>query len=519
MKKWIFQTLVITLIVFCGCKDLLDVTPEDKVTGNNFWRNKEQIETAMVGGYGRLQGCLHTFFVWGELRSELVIVTGGPANSPGTIDNRRNVNNNMITQDNGECYWGGVYSTINQFNYVIDFAPSVRAVDRSFTETELDYFLGEAITMRSLCYFYLARTFHSFPYITEASKTDQQRYDYAPIPGTQALDSIVKDLLWAESRVRKDYSDVTFSDVNLRTLYEKGRVTQPFIWALLADVYLTQNKYGEALVYLDKIINSERFSLMVGDRGWYSIFFPGNSAESIFEIQFSRAYENSGNVVRWFSDRGDDRGEQWYNLRRTLRTQTFKYWEGDSRLVPRIDSRGGGGTYITGSSTETSLVWKWSGNRWGGLRNDEQMRNASTNDANWILYRLADVYLMKAEALNRLSRQDEAVEVLTAVRTRVNVTEPVSYANEEELENLILDERAAELAFEGKRWFDLVRIARRQNNNIDLISNRLSESRTMTNIDDALWKARVADPMSWYFPINKSELEKNPNLVQNPYYR
>ena len=523
MKKQIIYISIVLIVVLSGCEKMLDLTPEDKVTGKNFWKNKEEVETSMVGAYGKLQGCLSSFFTWGELRSELVFVAGG---SDDNFTNRLEVNNNMITKDNKLCAWGSVYSAINQMNYVIDYAPMVRAVDKSFTETELNYFLGEAKTLRALCYFYLARTFQTFPYVTIASKNDEQSYDYAGILYTQVLDSIVKDLMWSEQYVRKNFDDVNFSTNSLKTRYEKGRITQPAVWALLADVYLTQNKYQQANVYLDKIINDGRFSLMTGPEKWYSIFYPGNSDEAIFELQFAREYTNSGDFIKWFSGRSSVGGNNWYQLQITNRTSSFSYWEGDDWLEPKLDNRGSGSTYIgqlSGIGSQTSsggaAVWKWIGNRYRGDK-EEHYRDGNSNDPNWIFYRLADIYLMKAEALNRMDNMTEARKVIEIIRQRVSASmEDFTYSNVEELEGLILDERARELAFEGKRWFDLVRIARRQNNNTEVISSRYCNAKSRSVVQDGNFKARFVDPLAWFFPIHKDEMEKNLNLEQNPYYK
>jgi tetratricopeptide (TPR) repeat protein len=516
MKKHIYVYFLsgIAALLFFGCEKMLDITPEDKVTGNNFWKEKGQIESSIVGAYSRLQGCLDLFYAWGELRSEIVAIN--------KFDNdRSSIHQNSLSKDNGYCGWGAVYSTINQFNYVIDYAPMVRALDKSFTETELDYFLGEAKTMRALCYFYLARTFQTFPYITVASKNDEQDYSYAGLPGTQALDSIVKDLLWAESRVRDNFDDVTFSSTKLKTCYEKGRVTKPMVWALLADVYLTQNKYPQALEYVDKIIGSGRFSLAVDGEKWFDIFSLGNTSEGIFELQFSREYNNAGDFLKWFSNQSSVGGETWYQLQKTRSTQTCKYWQGSDYLNPRVDNRGAGGTYLAGLSNmvDYMFVWKWCGKKYNSDKS-EDYRDGNANDPNWIFYRLADVCLMKAEALNRLGRLDDAVGVLREVRQRVGVREDIVYKDMVDLENQILDERAAELAFEGKRWFDLVRIARRQDN-VEVISQRLTAARYYGTGagSEGYYKAKVSDPLSWYFPIHKSEMDKNPNLVQNPYYK
>ncbi len=518
MNKSIYKLIVVAVVVLCGCEKMLDVTPEDRVTGQNFWKDKNEVESTIIGAYSKLQSCVSSFFAWGELRSELVNVDG---KSDGA---REDVNNNMITEDNGFCDWKDVYSTINQFNIVVDYAPTVRALDKSFTEKELGYYMGEAKTMRALCYFYLARTFQAFPYITVGSKNDEQQYVYPALPGSQVLDSLIKDLKWAESRVRTDFNDVAFESARVKSLYEKGRVTQPLVWALLADIYLTKNQYSDAIVYLDKILNDDRFVLLPSWQ-WFDNFFPGNSAESIFELQFCADYDNAGGqIIKWYSSLSEVSGEQWYRLQRTQSTFTFKYWEGVDQMKPRMDIRGEGGTYpsrkLSFSMSGGIMVWKWAGKKYAGST-DSDYRNGTSNDPNWIFYRLADIYLMKAEALNRMEKSKDAADILKIIRDRANVIETIAYTNTVDLENQILDERAAELAFEGKRWFDLVRIARRQNNNFEVISKRIVEARYSGagSYYEGIEKAKVNDPLSWYFPVHKNELERNYHLTQNLYYK
>jgi hypothetical protein len=81
---------------------------------------------------------------------------------------------------------------------------------------------------------------------------------------------------------------------------------------------------------------------------------------------------------------------------------------------------------------------------------------------------------------------------------------------------LIIKERAMELAMEGKRWFDLVRVATNEKQP-DFLISRVVAGRTVAERSQI--RARIIDPRGWYLPIHRDELNKNPNLEQNPYYR
>jgi hypothetical protein len=124
---------------------------------------------------------------------------------------------------------------------------------------------------------------------------------------------------------------------------------------------------------------------------------------------------------------------------------------------------------------------------------------------------------MKAEALSQLSRFSEASDLLNEIRFRANVV-PVGLPNSAiAFEDAILDERALELAFEGKRWFDLLRMGRRNNyarkeKLVELIIKNVPSTQKR------ILSAKLTNPLGWYLPIAKSEIERNKNLVQNPYY-
>jgi hypothetical protein len=124
---------------------------------------------------------------------------------------------------------------------------------------------------------------------------------------------------------------------------------------------------------------------------------------------------------------------------------------------------------------------------------------------------------MKAEALSQLERYSEALAILNQVRERSEVTTLTLPNNPVAFEDAILEERARELAFEGKRWFDLLRMGRRndfarKSNLIDIIVANVPSTQKR------ILAAKLTNPLGWYLPIYESELETNLNLEQNPYY-
>jgi starch-binding outer membrane protein, SusD/RagB family len=160
------------------------------------------------------------------------------------------------------------------------------------------------------------------------------------------------------------------------------------------------------------------------------------------------------------------------------------------------------------------VIWKYVGQAADGRTFRSGPRTFSCN---WIVYRYADILLMKAEALSQLERYDEALSIINQIRTRADVL-PLSLANNPvAFEDAILEERALEFAFEGKRWFDLLRMGRRNNfvrkqNLIDIIIKNVPSTQKR------ILASRLTNPLGWYLPIYEKEIERNQNMVQNPYY-
>jgi hypothetical protein len=124
---------------------------------------------------------------------------------------------------------------------------------------------------------------------------------------------------------------------------------------------------------------------------------------------------------------------------------------------------------------------------------------------------------MKAEALSQLGRFPEALAIYNEIRLQRGMPPKDITASVTAFEDAILDERALELAFEGKRWFDLLRMGRRNNYSR---KSKLIE-KIVTNAPSTqkrILQTKLTNPLSWYLPIWEKELERNKNLVQNPYY-
>ena len=234
---------------------------------------------------------------------------------------------------------------------------------------------------------------------------------------------------------------------------------------------------------------------------WFEMFYPGNSLESIFEFQF---------------DQSKNQNNSTYGM-----TNRFSYNYDPSQTALELFARQYARELVRGEDSSIKkygesdfIIWKYVGSAPDG---NTVRTGTDQYSANWIVYRLADVMLMKAEALSQLNRFPEALEIINTIRERADVA-PLSLPNSASAyEDAIMDERALELAFEGKRWFDLLRMGRRNN---FARKEKLIEVivRNVPSTQKRILAVKLTNPLGWYMPIYDVELERNKNLVQNPYY-
>lgn len=479
--------LIILLISFqFSCKNWMELLPPEGLIRNEFWKTKEDVQSVLMGAYDAFAQLDALLFKYGEIRADLV---KGDYFQSG--DERKIMEGN-IYPDNSLANWYSFYQVINYCNEVIKNAPVVKEKDNTFTEYQLQGFLSEAYFLRSLCYFYLVRVFKDVPLVLEPSETDNTNFYIPKTDGEIILDKINGDLIEA-----RNYATV---DGYLTLAENKGRATKASIDALLADIALWRFDYESCIKYVENIEASDKYSLMPSAR-WFELFYPGNSLESIYEIQYS----NTLNQKNRLYDLTQMNANQYDPSQSAIELFGKKYVR---ELVRGED------VSIRKNSDEDFTIWKYVGMRGDG---STSRSGFNMNSAPWIIYRYADVLLMKAEALSQVGRYDEALSIINTIRQRADVPVLSLAYSATEFEDKILEERARELAFEGKRWFDLLRMGRRNNYNrksklINIIVSNVPATQKR------ILAIKLTNPLGWYLPIYKQELERNKYLVQNPYY-
>ncbi len=530
-------------MLLCSCDQWLTIEPEDGVIKDRYWSTKEEVYAAVIGLYsGMLQpSFIERFYLWGELRGDLLLTNESHVN-----DTYQAIRDGEITSSNALCDWSSFYNIINFCNTVEAYAENACATDPSFKTLQVKEYQAEAVAIRSLLYFYLVRTFGDIPYYTEPYVSDDQTMMIAKSPGDSVLMAVSEDLKQHYLNLPERYGET--SDVN------KGRITRFAACAILADINLWLENYSECVNYCNMILNSGKYALLMNsadnfyeyefanaetnEQDTIQLFFEesannffkqlyvdGNSDESIFEIQVESDYPNTTYYKLFNNSNGcfmvnqevmDDNyflpseinAKEWVDLR-----------------YEDVTSKGG-------------YAWKFL-----GLSRDQKLLDANrpTQDdwtGNIIVYRLAEIYLMKAEALieqaaalegaSRDEMLNEALDLIYVIRHRANATETTdlfsgvrdsSDLSVTTAEQFVYQERVRELSLEGKRWFDALRFAKRgnyANDNLNYLQQVATYGASVTKVSTL--QNKMKNPNFHYLPISKSELEANKLLVQNPFY-
>ena len=558
-----------------SCSDFLEIKSQSEIVLEDFWNEKADVDNIVAGCYSALQGdgVMRRMMVWGEFRSENVMA-GQNINDDVNLEN---VLKESITAMNAYTTWDGFYNVINRCNTVIKYAPQVAERDPGYTQSELQATIAEVSALRDLCYFYLIRTFRDVPYSTEAFTDDDQKMDLPATPFNAVLDSLIQDLEAVQGNAVERYPETS-------PLYQTGRITQDAIHAMLCEMYLWKQDYDQCIRYADMVIDSKKkmyeekrsqnasFGLggssqnvlntrMNGyplvnslSSGYYGntyteVFVNGNSQETVFELLFDKTeagYTMPGNsaVGAFYGNASVDKG-----LVGPSTTVTEDIAKTSSRTIfadrnKKVDAR-----LYENVNMNTESINKFASR--GLLINATQPTNVSVsymakypfakinnvnhyyNSSSWVIYRLSDIMLLKAEALCQKMREGsdeeinahnqpllaQAFSLVNAVNKRsvceatlVDTLVAGDYLTKAQMEQLVLQERQRELMFEGKRWYDLVRRSMRDGNTQVLSS--AAQKRDGFNGQFIQNFFQKMDAIFW--PYNNDEIKVNRNLVQNP---
>lgn len=497
IRKLVF-IFIVTLLFAPSCTDFLMLEPQDELIREEYWKSEGDVVAVLGTAYAKMSDFLRELYYWSELRGGLL--------SP--YENRTSVSqldflNYNINQNNDLVRWDDFYLVINIANTIIEYAPLAEENDDTFAEEQLRGYIAEAIFIRSLCYFQLVKTFRDVPLILEPYDTDGQDFRIAKSTESVIIEQLIEDLTGIVDDA------FTPDDFELRE-EKKGRATNNAIYALLADIYLWNNDYQQCLQTCDMVTGV----FLVEGEEYMSIFSgEGNSQESIFELQFDYlAYRTTNDLYSLTSNSRDgDRDFVVSEMALGL------YEQNDLRQVAPSSSLYPAGGEVTVNTSDLSL-WKYVGLGPYDRQYKNNERSENESDANWIFYRLAEIHLMRAEAYAELGDLGSALIYLNIIKNRAGLNNYTNANEQDKLLNEILLERAREFFGEGKRWFDLVRISRRD------LSNRLEyiSDAVISNVEPRSRSAvasKIKDVNSWFLPIYYNELLLNNLLEQNVFYK
>ena len=406
-----------------SCSDFLELEPLNEIVLERFWNEESDIENIVAGCYSALQSgdVVDRMMAWGEYRSDNIIGGTNVQNNVSLV----NIFKENLNASNGFTTWNAFYDIINRCNTVIYYAPSVADRDPNYTQSELQATIAEVSAIRDLCYFYLIRTFRDVPYSTEAFQDDTQRMDLPATPFNAVLDSLILDLERVEPFAVRKYPET-------KPLYQFGRITQDAIHAMLCDMYLWKQDYQNSVKYADMLIEAKlkeydyRQMNAVGSTSveklidgfplisdaptsgneygsaYEAIFGKGTSTESIFELIYTndRSMPSNGSISGAYGNEttfpgvvkaadfiGSDVTDEIYSV------YMDKY---DTRYYENLQKRGsdyGICKYAVQRVTIDPTKSDAEKTRYGSLWPSNYCY------CNWIIYRLSDVMLMKAEAL------------------------------------------------------------------------------------------------------------------------
>ena len=496
--------LCASVLVTTSCSDWLEVLPNNEQVTATYWQSKEDVEAVLASAYAKMREQTQTIIDWSELRGSSIYAYSGSS--------RQKLQNFQLTSADALCKWGGFYSVLNYANSVIKYAPIVSERDETYHNVYMKSHLVEAYFLRDLSLFYLLRNFKEVPLVTEPYVDDSAPYDLPKASEDKIIAQIKKDLQDAiglgvakEVHIDDEWSGAT-----------KGRVTKWALFALMADVCLWNEDYDECIAYCDSILLSQspyRPAFMSDGDKWFEIFYPGNSNESIFELnwQGTGGYSQTTYSPSNYFTVSTSAVYQYTSAMRD-RFKTESLWHSEDPINhPSV--RAEFGAYVDlQSESEQYCIWKYQ-----GIGYNEKAQQRSSKDANLIVYRVAEILLMKAEALVWRGHYEEALELINRVRERSGLYPLDIIENEQDGLQAILYERDIEFAGECKRWYDLVRFGRSKQYryrsefvNIILNNNETANPTWLTSV--------LQNDYAWYLPIYETELDANRLLVQNPYY-
>jgi hypothetical protein len=434
--------LVVAAAVSLSACDFLEKEPQASLSSELIFNDPAGAEAAINGAYSQVQGPTDDYIMFAALASEI-------AQHTGSFPSWSEVDNHQVATNNAEAQgqWTGWYSAINQANIILENIGNAEDLDPE-RAAEIR---GEALAIRAYSYHNLVKWFGGVPLIFNGA-VDFDNLDVARSSEDEVYAQIITDLREAINLV---------ADVRANAFIDKDAAR-----ALLARVLLFDGQYEEAGQIARDVISRHPLA-----PAYTSLFDGLGNDEVLWGLQYT---VSDSNALAFFALIG---GRYEYGPTQ----EAFDYFN-EQETDERFDI-----TFGTEPGQETIVITKY----------DDAVNGT---DPVYIL-RSAEMYLIAAEAAARAGNFDEAVDFVNDLRERAGISLLDNNDGQDDVDSvdeaidLILAERVRELAYEGHRWFDLVRT----NRAVALLP-------TLTQENFTRW------------PIPRREIDLNQALVQNPGY-
>lgn len=460
-KRKIVIAIYISIFVFSSCKKFIDIDPpKTEIISEYVFTSDASVKSAIRGLYSRMM--TNQSFINGDLELYTGLSSDELENYSFADDQIQFYTNSIATRNSIvlNSFWREAYLYISNANAILEGL----ADSKSLSPTVKNQVKGEVIFIRAFCHFFLANIFGDIPYVTTT--------DYgitsvlARIPKTEVYNRIIQDLINAQDLMADSYS---YSN------NERNQPNKSAAQALLARIYLYSNMWADAESEATKVINKSSTYTLLND---LNDVFLANSLEAIWQLTPVEPGVNT-KQGQYFILNIEPENNSFGNV--ALTSQIYNSFEiGDRRF-----------TNWVGSFTNGSNTWYYSNKYKVGVSN-------SVTEYSMVL-RLAELYLIRAEARARQNNTSGAQSDLNIIRIRAGLSS-TSASDQASLLAAIFQERKVELFTEGgHRWFDL---------------KRLDQANSVLGpIKGPEWQ--ITDQL---YPIPESERILNPNLTQNPGY-
>lgn len=496
--KYILWSTVL-LLGFAGCKKFLDQDPYSQATDETTWKTEADANASVAACYSLIRSAFNaaiTYYTYGDLVSdEFTGIVGGD----GAYNDVLNVNWG-VSIPSANTYdprlklrlYTNFYAAIAQSNRCLFFINNMPvSVFSGTTENEKqatrNKYLGEAYFTRAFNYFYITRVWGDVPLVTGYNADASTEPQVPRSPGQQVLQQAIADANKAIGYL--DWKANGSADAAVRA--DKGAA-----YALLAHIYAWLGDYDNCDKACDEVIGSGRYTLV--PEANYMDLFKGQSSESIFEISQNALIESVN-------------AKDVYTITGVTLTPPYlsngavqPLWQLSIGLVNHLyqdpeDVRFKKAMALINSGSVTAYECV----KWANIQNVNNSPAYQVALNNILVFRLADVALLKAEALAAKPTPDAAgaLAIVNQLRTIRGVATPITGVTGNDLLNAIADERGRELFLEGHRTFDLIRL------------ERLTGEQQFPFITHADFVAG-----KYYWPVDPTLFLTNANLKQTSFW-